>query len=249
MSARDSVEKDYYAALGVAKDASAADIKKAYRKLARDLHPDTNPGGEERFKEVSEAYDVLSDETRRREYDEQRALFGAGGPRGAGGGVPFDLGDLFGRAGGVGDVAGVEEVADHVGGAQRGVPREGHLVVGGEDPHPHVGLGVVRPVGRSHERRLREVRPSREALHLLDREPVAVEHHGHGVAAVGLGGEDVDLGERARAGGHPPMVPNRRVSGRCAHSHRRQHRWPHRWPGPTPPAPGPCARQRDRRRR
>ncbi len=105
MSARDSVEKDYYAALGVPKDASAADIKKAYRKLARDLHPDTNPGGEERFKAVSEAYDVLSDETKRREYDEQRALFGAGVGGGAAG-APFDLGDLLGRAGGVGDVLG-----------------------------------------------------------------------------------------------------------------------------------------------
>lgn len=105
MSARDSVEKDYYAALGVAKDASPADIKKAYRKLARDLHPDTNPGGEERFKAVSEAYDVLSDDAKRREYDEQRALFGSG-PRPGAGGTPFDLGDLFGRAGGVGDVLG-----------------------------------------------------------------------------------------------------------------------------------------------
>ena len=105
MGARDSVEKDYYAALGVAKDAGAADIKKAYRKLARDLHPDTNPGGEERFKAVSEAYDVLSDDAKRREYDEQRSLFGSG-VRG-GPGSPFDLGDLFGRAGGgVGDVLG-----------------------------------------------------------------------------------------------------------------------------------------------
>lgn len=114
MSARDYVEKDYYKALGVAKDADAGDIKKAYRKLARDLHPDTNPGGEERFKEVSEAYDVLSDPAKRREYDEARALFGAGGfrPGGyAGGGTPgFDLGDLFARAGaqggGFGDVLG-----------------------------------------------------------------------------------------------------------------------------------------------
>jgi molecular chaperone DnaJ len=114
VSARDYVEKDYYAALGVAKDAEAGDIKKAYRKLARDLHPDTNPGGEAQFKEVSEAYDVLSDPAKRREYDEARTLFGSGGyrPGGyAGGGVPgFDLGDLFARAGGqtggLGDVFG-----------------------------------------------------------------------------------------------------------------------------------------------
>ena len=123
MSARDSVEKDFYAALGVAKDASAADIKKAYRKLARDLHPDTNPGGEDRFKAVSEAYDVLSDESRRREYDEQRSLFGAGLRGGAG--SPFDLGDLFGRAGGgVGDVlGGLFGNAQRAPGGQRGGAR------------------------------------------------------------------------------------------------------------------------------
>ena len=104
-SARD-LEKDYYAALGVAKDASAADIKKAYRKLATELHPDKNPGdrkAEERFKTVSEAYDVLSDDAKRREYDEQRSCSAAaGGPPGA----PFDVNDLFGQggAGGIGDV-------------------------------------------------------------------------------------------------------------------------------------------------
>jgi molecular chaperone DnaJ len=96
MSARDYVEKDFYAALGVPKDASAGDIKKAYRKLAAELHPDRNPGGEERFKAVSEAYDTLSDETKRKDYDEARALFGSGGPRPSG----FDMSDLFGQTGG-----------------------------------------------------------------------------------------------------------------------------------------------------
>ena len=117
MSTKDFLEKDYYKALGVAKDASGADIKKAYRKLARELHPDKNPGdakAEARFKEVSEAYDVLSDESRRREYDEARSLFGSGGfpggfgggfrpgPAGAGGpgGATFDLNDLLGPTGG-----------------------------------------------------------------------------------------------------------------------------------------------------
>src|ERR671928_1048515 len=93
MSTRDFIEKDYYKALGVPKDADAASIKKAYRKLARDLHPDKNPNNAEaeaRFKEVSEAYDVLSDEKRRAEYDEGRRLFGAAGARagGFGGGFP-----------------------------------------------------------------------------------------------------------------------------------------------------------------
>ena len=68
MSTRDFIEKDYYAALGVAQDADAAAIKRAYRQLARDLHPDKNPDNadaEARFKDVSEAYDVLSDPKRR----------------------------------------------------------------------------------------------------------------------------------------------------------------------------------------
>jgi molecular chaperone DnaJ len=114
VSARDYVEKDYYAALGVSKDAAAPDIKKAYRKLARKFHPDANQGdptAEEKFKEISEAYDVLSDAAKRKEYDEARALFGGGGFRmppggmpGGAGGMTFDLGDLFagGRAGGGG---------------------------------------------------------------------------------------------------------------------------------------------------
>jgi molecular chaperone DnaJ len=110
VSTKDFLEKDYYKALGVAKDAKQAEIKKAYRALARELHPDKNPGdakAESRFKEVSEAYDVLSDESRRREYDEARSLFGSGMPGGfrpgagtGASGSTFDLNDLFGQGGG-----------------------------------------------------------------------------------------------------------------------------------------------------
>jgi molecular chaperone DnaJ len=108
MSTKDYIEKDYYKSLGVAKDAPAAEIKKVYRKLARQLHPDKNPGdakAEARFKEVSEAYDVLSDPAKRKEYDEARSLFGGagGGFGGFGGGTTgprsnanFNVSDLFG---------------------------------------------------------------------------------------------------------------------------------------------------------
>jgi len=102
----DWVTKDYYAELGVAKDASAADIKKAYRKLARANHPDSNPGDNakhDRFKAVAEAYDVLGDPDKRKQYDELRAMpqSGFGGYAGAPGG--FDINDLLrDRAGGGG---------------------------------------------------------------------------------------------------------------------------------------------------
>lgn len=109
MSSKDWIEKDYYAVLGVEKSASSDEIKKSYRKLARESHPDHNPGdprAEERFKAVSEAYAVLGDEKKRREYDEMRSLFGSGAfrrnARGGGqpGGMPFDVSDLFGGAAG-----------------------------------------------------------------------------------------------------------------------------------------------------
>ena len=81
MSTKDYFDKDYYKILGVQKDAKAADIKKAFRKIARDNHPDAHPGdkkAEQRFKEASEANDILSDPDKRKEYDDTRRLMGAG---------------------------------------------------------------------------------------------------------------------------------------------------------------------------
>ena len=93
MASQDWLEKDFYKILGVAKDAPEAEIKKVYRKLARQYHPDSNPGdakAEAKFKEISEAFSVLSDAEQRKEYDAVRAMgggarFSAGGPGGAGG--------------------------------------------------------------------------------------------------------------------------------------------------------------------
>lgn len=129
MSTRDYIEKDYYKSLGVPKNATAPEIKKAYRKLARQYHPDANKSdakAEEKFKEISEAYDVLSDATRRKEYDEARSLFGSGGFRmpgghgggqsGGQGGFTFDLGDLLGNARGGGTATGAGGLGDILGG-------------------------------------------------------------------------------------------------------------------------------------
>ena len=122
MASQDWFEKDFYKVLGVAKDVSDAELKKVYRKLSRQYHPDTNPGdakAEAKFKEISEAYSVLSDKSQRAEYDQIRAMGGgarftggAGGPGGfggfggpggfQGGGFEDVFSNLFGGAGGFG---------------------------------------------------------------------------------------------------------------------------------------------------
>lgn len=104
---RDWLEKDYYETLGVSKDATEKDVKKAYRKLASELHPDKNPGNtvaEEKFKAVSAAYDVLGKAATRKEYDEMRAMAPMGGRGGGPGGFSFNVGDAQG--GGLGDLLG-----------------------------------------------------------------------------------------------------------------------------------------------
>jgi molecular chaperone DnaJ len=101
MAAKDLYEKDFYKVLGVDKKAAADEIKKKYRALARDLHPDKTKGDaekEEKFKAVSEAYEILSDAKKRAEYDEARSLFERGGFRGPQGGgfQGEDFHDVFG---------------------------------------------------------------------------------------------------------------------------------------------------------
>lgn len=152
MADREWAEKDYYADLGVSKSASAAEIKKAYRKLARENHPDSNPGdkkAEDRFKRISEAYSVVGDADKRKEYDEMKEMLGSGfgggfAPGGFGGfsrsgGYPgggfsggtsnFDMGDVFTGASGeetsFGDIfSNLFERAGTGGGATRGAGRQ-----------------------------------------------------------------------------------------------------------------------------
>src|SRR3984893_2201977 len=114
---REWFDKDYYAELGVSADASEKEITRAYRKLAKQFHPDANSGdkdAEERFKEISSAHDVLGDADKRKEYDEVRQMVASGaGPGGFGAGAPGGFGayqnirfEAAGDMGGFGDILG-----------------------------------------------------------------------------------------------------------------------------------------------
>src|SRR3989337_1134792 len=126
---RDWVDKDFYAVLGISKEAAPDEIKRAYRKLAQKHHPDANPGkkeAEERFKDISEAYATLSDQEQRTEYDQLRRLVDSGQFAGFGGGGGAqrvraeDLNDLLGGLGGFGDLFGSGFGARGASGPQRG---------------------------------------------------------------------------------------------------------------------------------
>lgn len=142
----DWVEKDFYRVLGVASGATPEEVKRAYRKLAQKLHPDANPGdgaAEDRFKQVSEAYSVLSNAEKRQEYDEVRRLVASGGYRRSGG-SPFgsgqrftmeDLSDMFagGGGGGLGDLFGFGGGNRRASGPQRGADAAAELHLSFED--------------------------------------------------------------------------------------------------------------------
>ena len=146
MASQDWFDKDFYQVLGVSKDVTDAELKKAYRKLARKFHPDSNPGdaaSEARFKEISEANSVLSDPEQRKEYDAIRAM-GSGArftaPGGAGGAGGFEdvFGTMFGGQGGRSQSYTFQQGGDYddllgglFGGGRFGQPSGGYRGFGG----------------------------------------------------------------------------------------------------------------------
>jgi len=177
MASQDWFEKDFYSILGVPADADAAAIKKAYRKLARTLHPDQNPGdkaSEKRFKEIGEAYAVLSVPEERKQYDAIRSMshggarFTSGGP-GAGGGAGFEdvFSNLFGGAGGGGGGRGGNPRFSTGGGA--GQPNLEDLLGGmfgqpGQDPQGYGGYRAPAGPRRGQDLEARATLSFRDAV-------------------------------------------------------------------------------------
>lgn len=155
MASQDWFEKDFYAVLGVPASASADEIKKTYRKLARRYHPDANRGddsAEKRFKDVGEAYAVLSDPEQRQQYDAVRAMsrggarFTAGGPNGGTGGFDDVFSNLFGAGAGPGGASGVRFTTSGGGGNPMFDDLLGNMFGGGGGP----GAGFRAPRGSRH---------------------------------------------------------------------------------------------------
>lgn len=202
MTGQDWLQKDFYAVLGVDKKATDDDIKKAYRKLARKLHPDANPGdqaAEAKFKDVGEAYSVLSDSEQRQQYDAIRSMgagarfTGAGGPGGAPGFEDL-LGGLFGggapgpAAGGRGRTPNIEDLLGGFAGAA-GQRSAGFGNAGGRPTGEDATVGLSLTFEQS-------VRGDRITLRAPSGQPVAVQ--------VPAG---VESGKRLRVAGHGHAGP------------------------------------------
>ena len=187
MASQDWLSKDFYAVLGVPKEADDAAIKKAYRKLARKLHPDQNAGdpkAEERFKEIGEAYAVLSEPEERHQYDQLRAMTTGGarftaGPGGAGGGFEDVFSGMFGNGGnmrfntggrgGAGGAGPTPDLQDLLGGLFGGAGQGGAGGFGG-DPYggfggdPYGGYGAPRGPRRGADVSARTTLDFRQAV-------------------------------------------------------------------------------------
>ena len=174
MTQREWADKNYYADLGVSSSATADEIKRAYRKLARDNHPDKHPGdkvAEERFKKVAEAYDVLGDDKKRKEYDELKDLIASGGIPGFGSGgfggnstgfgggfrqaTDFDVSDLFGggRGGFSSDGSSFSDIFGGLfnrGGSGGGTPRNTARPTRGADVEADITLDFRKQLRVQH---------------------------------------------------------------------------------------------------
>jgi molecular chaperone DnaJ len=210
MTGQDWLEKDFYAVLGVSKSADATEIKKAYRKLARTLHPDHNPGdarAEARFKEVGEAYAVLSDTEQRKQYDQLRAMAGgarfAAGSGGPGGGAGFEdlFGGLFGAGTGAGSAGGPRVRYQQTGGGAGGAGFDdilGGLFGGGAGfraPQPGIDLSATATLPFRQAVQGSTVTLSVEGSNLTVRIPAGV-HDGQRIRMRGKG-------RAAEPGGQP----------------------------------------------
>lgn len=177
MASQDWFEKDFYAILGVAADADSTAIKKAYRKLARTLHPDQAPGdaaAEKRFKEIGEAYAVLSSPEDRKQYDAIRSMshggarFTSGGP-GGGGGAGFEdvFSNLFGGSGGGAGGARGGNVRFGTGGGGAGQPNIEDLLggmFGQQGQQGYGGYGSTAGPRRGQDLEARTTLPFRDAV-------------------------------------------------------------------------------------